>query len=84
MIQSETAEKLVAALQRDDDRVLCFPCVAGETGSTIYEAHEAVRELILNGRALARPNVACSACLRLHLVVGLRTGLPRSTQTRWA
>jgi len=44
------------------------------TDSTIYEAHEAVRELILNGRALASPNVACSACHRLHLVVGLRTG----------
>jgi len=74
MIRSGTAEKLVTALQRDGGRVLCFPCVAGETGSTIYEAHKAVRELILNGRALASPNVACSACHRLHLVVRLRTG----------
>jgi len=30
MILSETAEKLVTALQRDGARVLCFPCVAGE------------------------------------------------------
>jgi len=74
MIRSGTAEKLVTALQRDGGRVLRFPCLAGETGSTIYEAHTAVRELILNGRALASPNVACSACHRLHLVVGLRTG----------
>jgi len=74
MILSETAEKLVTALQRDGARVLCFPCVAEETDSTIYEAHEAVRELILNRRALASPNVACSVCHRLHLVVGLRTG----------
>ena len=74
MILSETAEKLVTALQRDGGRVLCFPCVAGETDSTIYEAHKAVRELILNGRALASPNVACSGCHRLHLVVGLRIG----------
>ena len=73
MILSETAEKLVTALARG--RVLCFSCAAGETDSTIYEGRKAVRELILNGRALASPNVACSACHRVHLVVGLRTGL---------
>jgi len=75
MILSETAEKLVKALARERGRVLCFSCAAGETDSTIYEGRKAVRELILNGRALASPNVACSACHRVHLVVGLRTGL---------
>jgi len=75
MILSETAEKLMKALARENGRVLCFSCVAGETDSTSYEGHKAVRELILNGLALASPSIACSACHRVHLVVGLRTGL---------
>ena len=75
MILSEAAEKVMKALAREPGRVLCFSCAAGETDSTIYEGHKAVRELILNGRALAVPGIACGACHRVHLVVGLRTGL---------
>ena len=74
MILSGTAEKLVKALAREPGRVLCFSCAAVETDATIPEGRKAVRELILNGRALASPNVACSGCHRLHLVVGLRIG----------
>jgi hypothetical protein len=73
-ILSETAEKLVKALQRERGRRLCFTCVAGETDSTIYEARKIVRELILSGLALAGPEEVCSACHRSDLVVFLRTG----------
>jgi len=69
-MMSEGAEKHRDVLQRDPARTLCLSCVGTITGLNVYEARKAVRELILNGGALASLQ-ACSSCHRQDLVIKL-------------